>query len=375
MTDAPLHIVHTEASAGWGGQEIRILSEGTGLRDRGHRVQLLTPSHAPILQAAHDLGLEASALPIGKKRLPPLRAMRRWLKQNPDVDVINTHSSTDSWLAAVACQTIANPPVIVRTRHISPPVSTNASTRWMYTKATAHIVTTGEKLRETLMRDNGFPGEMMTSIPTGQDTERYLPAADTEAKKAQRTAFGLPVDTPIVGILATLRDWKGHIELITALARLKRPDLTLLVVGDGPYRPSIEKAIAEQGMTGQVRLVGNQEDVTPWLQVMDLFVLPSWANEGVPQSILQAMLCRLPVISTPIGSIEEAVLHNETGIIVPPRDIDSLSAQIAHLLDNPQQADQFAQAGRERALTEFSRETMLDKMEAVFRNAVTQHRS
>ncbi len=366
MNGRPLHIVHTEASAGWGGQEIRILSEATGLRDRGHTVELLTPGHAPILQAAHDLKLTATALPIGKKRWAALSAMRRWLVEHPSVDIINTHSSSDSWLAAVACQTINNPPVIIRTRHISTPVATRRTTRWMYTQATTHIVTTGERLRETLIRDNGFPAQQITSIPTGQDSTRYFPVEGSEEKQRIRQQLDLPTDKHIIGILATLRDWKGHEDLIAAIAQLQRSDVLLLIVGDGPYRPSIEHAITEHGIDQQIRMVGNQQDVTPWLQAMDLFTLPSWANEGVPQGILQAMMCRLPVISTPIGSIEEAVVNGVTGLIVPPRDVQALSGQISHLLNNQNQSNEFATAGYQRAMKKFSRETMLDDMETLF---------
>ncbi len=373
-TDQPLHIVHTEASAGWGGQEIRILSEATGLRDRGHKVELLTPGHAPILQAALDLGLTATALNIAKKRIPALLSMRRWLAANPSVDVINTHSSTDSWLAAIACQSLRNPPVIVRTRHISPAVSTNRSTRWLYTKATEHIVITGEKLRQTLIRDNGFPAEMMTSVPTGQDTERYFPVKDRAEKTRIRQQLNLPDDKIIIGILATLRTWKGHQDLIEAIAKLNRTDLLLLVVGDGPNRPAIEATIAKHGLADHVFMADNQQDVTPWLQAMDIFTLPSWANEGVPQGILQAMLCGLPVISTPIGSIEEAVLNGVTGLIVPPRDIGALSGQLGALLADPGRIQAFAEAGRAHALKNFTREVMLNKMDAIFHQAVAAHR-
>ena len=82
--------------------------------------------------------------------------MRSWLRTHP-VDVINTHSSTDSWLAALACATLPRAPAIVRTRHVSTTVRNNLLTRWLYRSATRHIVTTGENLRVQLIRDNGFP--------------------------------------------------------------------------------------------------------------------------------------------------------------------------------------------------------------------------
>ena len=361
MNNQPLHIVHTEASCGWGGQEIRILSEATGLRDRGHRVELLCPGDAPIFAAAHDMGLSATALDIGKKHLPGLLAMRDWLKIHPTVDILNTHSSTDSWLSAVACMSLSKSPAMVRTRHISTAVPKNMPTRWLYTSATRHIVTTGERLRRTLIEENRFPAEQITSVPTGVDPQIYQRGEQTAA----REKLNLPVDIPVIGIVATLRDWKGHDDLIEAIAILDRP-LLLLIVGDGPRRSSIERKIRKYGVEEQVRLVGNQNEVTPWLQTMDLFTLPSWANEGVPQGILQAMMCALPVISTAVGSIEEAVIDGETGIIVPTRNADALAAAIAGLLDNPEHAHALGEAGAKRAHELFSRDTMLNRMQEIF---------
>src|SRR3954465_7953065 len=94
-----MNIVHTESSLGWGGQELRILAEAQGLARRGHDLTLLCASEARIYAEAPAWGLRTIALPIAKKRLAGFRALRRWLAENR-CDVLSTHSSTDSWLAA-----------------------------------------------------------------------------------------------------------------------------------------------------------------------------------------------------------------------------------------------------------------------------------
>jgi len=96
-----MRILHTEASLGWGGQEIRILTEAAGLISRGHAVELASPGEARIFDEATRLGVPATALPIGRKRLRGLAALRRFVSSRP-IDVINAHSSTDSWLSAIA---------------------------------------------------------------------------------------------------------------------------------------------------------------------------------------------------------------------------------------------------------------------------------
>ena len=137
---------------------------------------------------------------------------------------------------------------------------------------------------------------------------------------AAKTALALDSRQKHLGIVATLRSWKGHLFLLDAFARLDRPDLHLLIVGEGPMRAPIEEKIAALGIGSRVTLSGQRSDPEHWLQAMDVFCLPSYANEGVPQAILQAMLCGLPIVTTPVGAILEAVSDRKTALIVPPRD-------------------------------------------------------
>ena len=346
---------------GWGGQEIRILTEAAGMIGRGHRITLITPHEASIYREGKARGLDVVALAIERKKIAGLTAILRWLRRNP-VDVINTHSSTDAWLAALACQFLKKPPPIVRTRHISAPVPDNMATRWLYDTATKRIVTTGERLRNELIDRNGFDPNRITSVPTGIDTNRFVPGDKREARRR----LGLSESRPTLGIVATLRDWKGHSYLLEALAGLPDHGLWLLIIGDGPQREALARQIDRLGLQERVLMPGNQADVVPWIQALDVFVLPSYANEGVPQAILQAMSCAIPVISTPVGSIMEAVRQNDTGCIVAARDPAALREAIVRLLGDAELRLRFGNTGRKLVLEKFGLAVMLDKMESVF---------
>ena len=359
-----MHIVHTEASCGWGGQEIRILTEAEGMIRRGHRVTLLCPGAARIFSEARKRNIPVVSLPIGRKRLSGVLALRRWLKTTP-TEVINTHSSTDTWLVALAALLLKHPPPLVRTRHISAPVPKNRLTRWLYTRATAHIVTTGEALRQTLIVSNGFPPARITSIPTGIDLDRFVPGAAHAARKQ----LGLPPDAILIGIVATLRSWKGHRYLLQAFARLPDRSARLLIVGDGPQRDALARDIAEGNLADRVMLPGDQGDVLPWLQAMDIFALPSYANEGVPQAILQAMACGLPVVSTPVGSIGEIVMHEVTGLMVRPQDADDLRRALERLAADADLRRRLGTEARRQVHERFGLASMLDRMEQVLARA------
>lgn len=360
-----MKILHTEASCGWGGQEIRILEEARGLIMRGHEVSVACPGHSRMAAEAPGFGVPVTPLPIEYKTVAGFRALRRHLaSQAPDV--VNTHSSADSWLTGLTCATLADSPAMVRTRHISAPVSGNPLNRWLYRRAKG-VVTTGESLRRHLLETLDLDPARVVSVPTGIDTERFKPAD----KAAAKLALGLDPVHRHVGIVATLRSWKGHLFLLDALAQLDRLDLSLLIVGEGPMREPIEQKIAALGLGSRVILTGQRSDPEHWLQAMDVFCLPSYANEGVPQAILQAMLCALPIVTTPVGAILEAVSGGNTALVVPPRDPAALAGAIARLLDDKPFASRLGEAARGVASTDFSREVMLDRMETLFRRAVS----
>ena len=360
----PLSILHTESSLGWGGQEIRILTEARGMLDRGHRVTLLTPANAEIYPAAKRLGIAVLPLPIATKRIRPLMAMRAWLKQEGgQVDVINTHSSTDSWLVAVACATLHGMPPLVRSRHVSTAVNNHFSTRWLYQTATAHIVTTGEALRQQLHRDNGYALQGMSSVRTGISLTTFKPLD----KAAMRRKLAID-SRPAIGVVATLRDWKGHEDLLDAMVLLRPafPDWQLVIVGDGPERERLAQKIIARNLQNAVRLTGNQENVAEWLSAFDIFALPSYGNEGVPQGIMQAMACALPVVCTAVGAIAEAVQDGRTGLMVATRNPRSLADGLSQLMQDANKRAAMGAAGRAYAEQHFGIDVMLDAMEAVF---------
>ena len=360
----PLGIVHTESSLGWGGQEIRILTEAQGMIGRGHKVSLLCPREASIHAAAARYGVPVHALPIGRKNLQGLAAMIGWFRSpqgDERCDVVNTHSSTDSWLAALAMLILGRPCPIVRTRHISAPVPRNRMTRWLYGRAAARIVTTGEALRRQLIENNTIAAERVVSVPTGIDTARFVPGD----RAAARSRAGLPAGMMLVGIVATLRSWKGHRTLIEACKELGS-QTGLVIVGDGPQRAALQAAIAELGLRDRVWMPGNQADVVPWLQALDVFALPSYANEGVPQALIQAMLVGLPCVTTSTGAIGELAFDERTALLVPAQNAGMLRAALLRLTGDAALRMRLGAAARAHCLERHSLEHMLERMESIF---------
>jgi len=363
-----LSILHTESSLGWGGQEIRVLTEARGVAGRGHEVTLAAPAQSRIFAEAPRFGVRARALPIARKGARGVLALRSLITRHR-FDVVNTHSSTDAWLVALACASLGTAPPAVRTRHISAPLPDNRATRWLYEKATARVVTTGEKLRRQVIAQTGIDPRRVLSVPTGIDLSQFRPGD----RAAARAATGLPATASIVGIVATLRSWKGHRYLLQAFATMRNPDAVLAIVGDGPQREAIAGEARTLGIASQVRFAGNQADVVPWMQSFDVFCLPSYANEGVPQALMQAMACGIPVLTTPVGSIDEIVEAGVTGVLVPPQNEVRLRVELANLLADAPRREALGTRAAATARERFGDTLMVDRMLQVF-SEVAQRR-
>jgi glycosyltransferase involved in cell wall biosynthesis len=359
-----MRIVHTESSLGWGGQEIRILSESQGLAKRGHQVRLLCPPEARIFSEAPNWGLQPEPVPIARKSFTGFSSLKSKFKDG--CDVVSTHSSTDSWLSALALRSLGRPYPMVRTRHISAPVPRNPLSNWLYKKATARIVTAGEALKRELVERNGIPAERIDSVPTGIDPERFRPGDRLAARKR----LGLPAEKKLIGIVATLRSWKGHRFLLEALPE----DAGLVIVGDGPQRPMLDAQVKKLGIGYKILFAGNQPDVVPWLQSFDVFALPSYANEGVPQALIQAMLAGLPVVTTNVGSMAELAIDGRTALVVEPQNVQALAAALKELLTNKNLSQALGANARQHCAERFSYERMLDRMESIYREAAGAHR-
>ena len=177
-----LRILHTEASLGWGGQEIRVLTEAQVFIKHGHEVFLAADIKSQIAKKASAYGIKAIPINLNKKRLSDLFELRKLIKETMP-NVINCHSSTDHWLSAIARLTIKAKPAIVRTRHISTHVHRNKPTKWLYNSGADAIMTTGQLIRTQLLADNFVNEKTIFSVPTGIDTNRFSPGDRLQQKK------------------------------------------------------------------------------------------------------------------------------------------------------------------------------------------------
>jgi glycosyltransferase involved in cell wall biosynthesis len=357
-TPGKLRIVHTEASAGWGGQEIRTFQEARWMRSRGHRVVLYAPERSEIYRRFQNEGFEVNSVRLEKRTqwFDTIKLAREFRRLKPDV--VATHSSVDSWVGLLAAKA-ARIPVAMRYRHVSAPVRPNALNRFLYGRCSHHVLTTAECIRTQLVQQLRLDRDHVTCVPTGIDAPNFSSSRESD-RRALCERLNLPGTTRFIGCVAVLRSWKGQDYLLEAFEQIapQFPDHHLALVGEGPYRGPLESKRDQLQNARRIHFVGHQNDPWPFFRAFDIAVLPSFKDEGVPQSLLQAMFAECPVVGTKAGGIPEIVMEGQTGLLANPKSSDDLARAItAALLSGVE-----SEARARKALTFVRERHTLDKM-------------
>ncbi|MGD9849873.1 MAG: glycosyltransferase family 4 protein [Nitrospirales bacterium] len=357
-------ILHTESSTGLGGQELRILSEAKGMMARGHQVVIAAPSTSPLAKFASNEGIPYEIIPVGFdgwRRLVPLFL---GCITRHHIQVVHTHGSQDSWTASLAGRFSKEKPVIVRARHKSTPISRTFRHGVLYRYLPHAVVTTGEFVRQQCIRDNRLSPDTVFSIPTGVDLQRFRPGLPSATL---RGALGIAENAPVVGTVTFLRHEKGSHILIEAVGLLRKafPRLRCLIVGTGPEYPNLLDLIRQRRLDSMIVFPGLRNDIPALLSLLNVFVLPS-LEEGMPQSLTQALAMECPVVASDVGAVPEVIQEGQTGLLVPARNPQVLAEKVAFLLSHPEQGKQMGQTGRKMIEQGYSIEKMLDQTEQLY---------
>ncbi len=196
-------------------------------------------------------------------------------------------------------------------------------------------------------------------VPNGVDTGALQCQAPT--RKAARRALGLDDEAPVVAVVAHFRPDKGHLVLLEALRIMDRPDLVVLFAGrdDGNER-AVRRAVAQQGLQGQVRFLGFRDDVLAVLASLDALVFPS-LREGLPVALLEAMALGIPVVATTAGGIPSVIRDAVSGLLCPTNDAAALANCVARALGDRALRTRIGAEGQRVVTSRFELNGMVDR--------------
>ncbi len=361
-----LHILHTEAAAGWGGQEIRVLQETRLLLERGHRVSLVCQADSPLEERARSISSSRFHLiPISMKSALSLwvfLTLYRYVSKN-NLDVIHTHSSVDSWLGGVVGKLSGVP--VIRTRHVSLPVNDFFPNHLLYSYIPQRILTSGNMISDIVKQVRCVDSNKVVSIPAGVDLRKF----DSEIS-GEKIREELKVDSNqiLIGKIGVVRGWKGHNYFLEAIPLIlkKIPYAKFVIVGDGPGFKEIKSKVKLAGIENKVDLLGHREDVPEIMAALDVQVLASFAGEGTPQIIPQAFVMKTPVVATKIASIPDLLGQGERGILIEPENALSLAEGVLKLIRNPDIAKRLVENAYSFCLKELTVDKMMDSTIAIY---------
>ncbi|HEU4648142.1 MAG TPA: glycosyltransferase family 4 protein [Gemmatimonadales bacterium] len=367
-------VVHFDDSREFGGAQKVLLHLMAGLDRRQWRPVLFhhpAPGIVPMVEAARLLDIERREVPPIWTRSEAWTGFGPFVQQLRDVRpaVFHAHLTT-----AIGCKygvlaaALLRVPAIVATLQlvfdVLPAWRYDVSQRLITTCVDRYIAVSkgiAGRLRERFHVPDRKIHVIYNAVP--------LPGLDRADAAGLRGDFVRSDGCAVVLTLARLEEQKGLGYLLDAAARV--PNARFVIAGEGRERASLEQRAAALGLGNRVVFVGFRADTAALLRKCDLFVLPS-LFEGLPLSILEAMAARKPVIASCIAGNDEAVVHGETGLLVPPADGGALAEAIQRLLADPGLAHRLAAAGHERVRREFSTDAMVSRVSALYDEVLTR---
>jgi len=347
-----IKVLHTEWSDGWGGQEIRIIQEMEGIREKGIDVRIACRKESAIYQKAKELNFITYEAPFTSKfDFKSLFLLRKIIK-NEKIDIVNTHSGIDSWIGGFAAYFLNVK--FIRTRHLSIPISSSRTN--FINEIADYIITTGESVKENMIKNNRIKIDRIESIATGIDDTVFEPLKYNKIE--MRKKYGISLDKKVVGILAVLRGFKRH-DIFVDVAK-EFPQMEFVIAGDGPQKDNIKKWIKEKKIKN-IKIIGHISKPEEFLSAIDIQLLTSGSGEGVPQTLIQGLMMNKDIISTNVGSIKD--LWFENNFIMIDVKTDLFIENLKRLFNN----EIVISKNREYIVENFSKTAMVNKILNIYK--------
>jgi glycosyltransferase involved in cell wall biosynthesis len=372
-----------------GAQENTLLCCEDLIRDYGDDVLLVTgPSLGPegsLMERALAAGVPLAVVPSLCRAIHPwhdIQAYRhlRRIVRDYRPDVVHTHSAKGGLLGRAAAWTL-NVPAVVHTVHGAPfhPYQSRAvrrvfaaCERWAARRCHA-LISVADAMTRLMVDAHVASADKFTTIYSGMEVD---PLVDSEPLRTPtRRVLGYGPEHVVVGKIARLFHLKGHEYLIRAARRVvaAQPNVRFLLVGDGVLKQSLQRQIADTGLSPYFQFTGlvPPERIPALIAATDMVVHVS-LREGLARVLPQALIAGKPVVSYDIDGAREVVLPNQTGFLLPPRSIDPLVESILRLAADPGLRDRLGREGRQRFAHPFCHRRMTAQIRALYQNLLAK---
>lgn len=366
-----MKVLHLTTHLNRGGISNYILSAGSLLIQRGHRV-FVGSSGGEMEGEFKEKGFVLKNFPIRtKSELSPkiylaLPSVIRWIRDEK-IQLIHAHTRVTQVMATWIKWLNGTPFVSTAHGFYKRRLGRKILPAWG-----KRVIAISDQVANDLRDSFRVSEERVRVVYNGVDLQGLTESFAHHNPSEVRRGYGISENAFVIGVTARLVPDKGHEYLIRAVKSLQKefPTLCVLIVGDGRYRSYLEELVKRLRLNGLVQFIGNVRDVSKPLAAMDLFVLPAVWREGFGLSIVEAMVCQKPVIVTNIWALNTLIQSQVNGILVEPRDVQDLTRAILLFLKDKGFREKIAKEGQRTARERFSIDRMVRELESVYEEVV-----
>jgi glycosyltransferase involved in cell wall biosynthesis len=371
MAAEPLRVVHAlEKNRLTTGSVVQMLAAAQGLAARGHEVTIISRSGGDLEAACAETSVKLLTLPLRSAfDLRSALALRQVLRRQ-SFDLIHVHKGRPHAIALMAAVGLGPRPIVVVNRGVSFPLDRWNRGKYRHPRVGA-VVCVADAVRQEVIRSGRLSPDKVRTIPAGTDLTRF-DRSRIDASQVRRQ-LGIAPEQLLVAQVS-VREWKGWRELLAAFAavRAEHAGARLLLVGcePGAKRSTVKAAVNELGAAGVVKTLPYRYDMPEVLAACDVVVDASWHGTGITGVIREAMALERAVIASDCGGNRELVVDQESGLLVPPRDVEALAAGLNRLLSSQALRESMGRVARSRVADCFSTEARLDRLEQLYTELV-----
>ncbi len=348
----------TKFAAGAGGVALR---GALALDPSRYDVTVMTAPGGDLGERAIEAGLKLILLDYMAPEVSPrsdARGVRELagLFQRGRLDIVHTHSAKAGALGRLAARRAGVP--AVHTLHGFPFHNFQSRVRRQayvsierrLGRMTSQFLAIGGAVAADAIRMGIATPDRVRVIASA--VEAGIAPATTETRRTARQALGIPAGMKVVGTVGRLDFQKAPLDMIAAIARMRRRDVYGVWIGNGPLLEKSRRAARDAGIDDRFVFLGQRDDVAALLPAFDVFAMSS-LYEGVPCALVEGMLCGIPAVATAVNGVPDVVVHGRTGLLARPGDPSSIARALDHLLGDPPRAEAMAAAARALVQEEF----------------------
>ena len=353
-----------------GGAERDLMALLKTLNRQKWEPHVVCPGTGPFREQLHTIAVPAHALSLPPWRKPLAVFQRRSAIERLEVlvnqlDPALIHVNDIWWVPhtvrAIAGRLSSPVPIVA---HVRQEIEPEKVQRYELDRVDA-VIAISRQIEQSLIH-GGVSANKVRTLYSGIDfSKRHPPHVD----QAIRQMIGLPSGAVLLGTVANLFPRKGYEVMLRALPAIVRavPMVHYVIVGsdDHDYATRLKRLAHELKIADHVHIVGFQDPVQPLLAALDLYVHPA-LMEGFGIAVVEAMAMGKAVVATTTGGLPEVVVQGETGLLVPPRDVESLAATVVSLLEDTVRREEMGLRGKARAQERFSLDASVAKMEELY---------